>query len=33
MISNTNQISATVGTCGIVYATNAAAVVAFEAEL
>ena len=33
MISNTNQISATVGTCGIVYANNAAAVAAFEAEL
>ena len=33
MISNTNQISATVGTCGIVYANNAAAVAAFDSEL
>ena len=33
MINNTNQISATVGTCGLVYATNAAAVAAFDSEL
>ena len=33
MISNTDNISATVGTCGLVYATNASAVAAFDAEL